>query len=165
MQPRHDPVNIIRRQPRSRVNQHKAGLGKRKPVSHIIDGDPFARRLAVAMQPSQAFLFTTTIRVTKIVPQNFRCGTNKTIGEMFATTRCDETHQFLNTVFTPPGCGENDFHSRHRLQHGPKVCAATKKLVFSLYSFRVQHAIEVEEENHNSTTRSFRNPIPACSLG
>jgi hypothetical protein len=29
----------------------------------------------------------------------------------------------------------------------------------------VQHAIKVEEENHNSTTRSFRNLMPACSLG
>lgn len=161
MQPCHDPVDIIRCQPGRWVNLHTTGLRKRKPVRHIIDGDPFARRLVVAVQPSQALHFPTALRVAKLVPQNFRCRTNKAIGEMFATTRCDETYQFLNAVFTPPGRGENDFHGWHCRQDSPKVCAATKKLGFSLDGFRVQHTVEVEDENQSSITKSGRKPVSA----
>lgn len=70
-----------------------------RPRSNVSYTEFLWETVFILLGMSQAFLFTTAVRVTKIVRQNFRCRTNKAIDEMFAAAGCDEAYQFLNGWF------------------------------------------------------------------
>ena len=64
----------------------------------------------------------------------------------FAPTVGGETHQLLHRIHLAPCCREDHGHMGASPQYAPKPRCPAEQL--GIFAFRMQYAIEVEEQNH-----------------